>query len=87
LEEAGEEIIRIDGHTNSKERQRLVQHFQTSADVRFAVLAITAAGISITLTAGTFCFYFSICFCALSFIFVYVDMNFLTFSNNLFLYF
>jgi len=52
LKEAGEEIIRIDGHTSGKERHRLVTHFQASADVRFAVLAITAAGISITLTAG-----------------------------------
>ena len=48
----GIETIRIDGRTNSKERQIRAQLFQTSATCRVAILSITAAGIAITLTAA-----------------------------------
>ena len=44
--------IRIDGGTPSSERQRLVSVFQQQADVRVAVLSITAAGTGLTLTAA-----------------------------------
>lgn len=44
--------IRIDGSTASESRQTLVDHFQTTEDVRVAVLSITAASTGITLTAA-----------------------------------
>jgi len=45
--------IRIDGSTMPKERQRMVQSFQTNPKVRIAVLNITAAGVAVTLTAAS----------------------------------
>ena len=48
----GAEYIRIDGTTPSKDRQSRVQFFQNSASCRVAVLAITAAGVALTLTAA-----------------------------------
>ena len=53
LTQRGEEYIRIDGQTPSKERHSRVQRFQTSSQCRVAILAITAAGIAITLTAAS----------------------------------
>jgi SWI/SNF-related matrix-associated actin-dependent regulator 1 of chromatin subfamily A len=49
----GEEYIRIDGQTASKDRHSRVQHFQGSSQCRVAILAITAAGIALTLTAAS----------------------------------
>lgn len=45
--------IRIDGSTASKQRQNLVDIFQTDPACRVALLSLTAAGVSITLTAAT----------------------------------
>jgi SWI/SNF-related matrix-associated actin-dependent regulator 1 of chromatin subfamily A len=53
LTQRGEDFIRIDGQTASKERHGRVQLFQTSSQCRVAVLAITAAGIALTLTAAS----------------------------------
>lgn len=53
LSQRGEEYIRIDGQTASKDRHTRVQQFQTSSQCRVAVLAITAAGIALTLTAAS----------------------------------
>ncbi|KAJ8601749.1 hypothetical protein CTAYLR_006744 [Chrysophaeum taylorii] len=44
--------IRIDGATPPKERQRLVDQFQTNPDVRAGLLSVTAAGEGLTLTAA-----------------------------------
>lgn len=52
LTQRGDEFIRIDGQTASKDRHSRVQHFQTSSQCRVAILAITAAGIALTLTAA-----------------------------------
>ena len=46
-------FIRIDGGTPGEERQNLVQRFQRDPRIRVAVLAITAAGVALTLTAAS----------------------------------
>jgi hypothetical protein len=53
LTQRGEDFIRIDGQTPSKERHARVQQFQNTAQCRVGVLAITAAGIALTLTAAS----------------------------------
>ena len=57
LTQRGESYIRIDGQTPSKDRHSRVQQFQTSSDMRVAILAITAAGIALTLTAASTVFF------------------------------
>eukprot|EP00606_Chrysophyceae_sp_TOSAG23-5_P000122 GSChrysophyteH2.ASY1.ANO1.1632.1 assembled CDS len=57
LSEEGHDFIRIDGLTPSSERGNLIQRFQTDGGVRVAVLAITAAGVGITLTAAATVFF------------------------------
>ncbi|CAM9140849.1 unnamed protein product, partial [Laminaria digitata] len=47
------EYIRIDGRTKPKDRQDLVDKFQSNPSVRVALLGLTAAGIGITLTAAS----------------------------------
>ncbi|CAM9597424.1 unnamed protein product, partial [Ectocarpus sp. 13 AM-2016] len=47
------EYIRIDGRTKPKDRQDLVDTFQSNPSVRVALLGLTAAGIGITLTAAS----------------------------------
>lgn len=49
----GVEFIRIDGRTPSKDRFNRVELFQTSSSCRVAILAITAAGVALTLTAAS----------------------------------
>ena len=44
LESNSVDYIRIDGSTQSKHRQMLVDHFQDDAACRVAILSITAAG-------------------------------------------
>ncbi|KAK7070522.1 SWI/SNF-related matrix-associated actin-dependent regulator of chromatin subfamily A-like protein 1 [Halocaridina rubra] len=51
-EEAKARYIRIDGRTSGDARQKFVNQFQNSSDVRVAVLSITAANAGITLTAA-----------------------------------
>lgn len=53
LSRRGTECIRIDGQTQPRDRFARVKHFQTSSVCRVALLAITAAGVSITLTAAS----------------------------------
>ena len=53
----GKGYIRIDGRTNGAIRQGLVTQFQTDPSVRVAVLAITAAGVGLTLTAARTVFF------------------------------
>ncbi len=53
LTQRGEDYIRIDGQTPSKERHARVQQFQNTAQCRVGVLAITAAGIALTLTSAS----------------------------------
>ena len=48
----GHSYIRIDGGTYAEERQNLVMRFQKDPSIRVAVLAITAAGVALTLTAA-----------------------------------
>jgi len=48
----GVDMIRIDGSTSGKDRHDNTKHFQSTPSCRIALLAITAAGISITLTAA-----------------------------------
>ncbi len=48
----GENLIRIDGQTSGRDRHDNTIYFQTTPSCRVALLAITAAGISITLTAA-----------------------------------
>jgi len=57
LAQRGQECIRIDGQTPSKERHSRVQHFQSGSHCRVALLAITAAGIALTLTAASTVFF------------------------------
>jgi len=52
LARRGEDYIRIDGQTNSKDRHTRVQTFQNNSKCRVALLSITAAGIALTLTAA-----------------------------------
>ena len=52
-----ESYIRIDGSVPSKERFDLVERFQQSSACRLAILAITAAGVAITLTAASTVFF------------------------------
>lgn len=49
--------IRIDGQTSGRERHAKVHQFQTQPSCRVALLAITAAGIAITLTAANHVFF------------------------------
>jgi hypothetical protein len=51
------QFIKIDGTTSSKDRHAHTQRFQNDADVRVAVLGITAAGIALTLTAANVVFF------------------------------
>ncbi len=50
---AGLNVIRIDGSTPMNKRQGLVEKFQNDEDTHVCLLAITAAGIGITLTAAS----------------------------------
>jgi SWI/SNF-related matrix-associated actin-dependent regulator 1 of chromatin subfamily A len=52
LAERGVSIIRIDGATGTRERQDKVTLFQNDANVRVAVLSLTAASTGLTLTAA-----------------------------------
>ncbi|KFM27269.1 SWI/SNF-related matrix-associated actin-dependent regulator of chromatin subfamily A-like protein 1 [Auxenochlorella protothecoides] len=49
----GLRFIRIDGSTQTSDRQRLVNSFQENADVQVAILSIKAAGVGLTLTAAS----------------------------------
>jgi SWI/SNF-related matrix-associated actin-dependent regulator of chromatin subfamily A-like protein 1 len=57
LDNNAQDYIRIDGRTPSSERSNLINRFQTDPGVRVAVLAITAAGVGITLTAAATVFF------------------------------
>jgi len=43
------QYIRIDGETKQNNRQQLCENFQTNSNIRIAILAITAAGVGLTL--------------------------------------
>jgi SWI/SNF-related matrix-associated actin-dependent regulator 1 of chromatin subfamily A len=51
------DLIRIDGQTSGKDRHENTKYFQSTPSCRVALLAITAAGISITLTAASTVFF------------------------------
>jgi len=53
LNKARVKFVRIDGSVASHKRQGLVGDFQAGADVRAAVLSITAAGTGLTLTGAS----------------------------------
>eukprot|EP01038_Epipyxis_sp_PR26KG_P008999 gene8999-12140_t len=53
LQKINEPFIRIDGSTSSRDRHSFVEIFQKTGDCRVALLAITAAGIALTLTAAS----------------------------------
>ena len=53
----GVELVRIDGQTQSVDRFANTRHFQSAPSCRVALLAITAAGIGITLTAANTVFF------------------------------
>lgn len=57
LSNRGVDHIRIDGQTMSRERYGRVNRFQESPYCRVAVLAITAAGVAITLTSASTVFF------------------------------
>lgn len=46
-------FIKIDGSTNSDERKKCCDEFQTRDEVKVALLSITAAGVGITLTKAS----------------------------------
>ncbi|XP_027125391.1 uncharacterized protein [Coffea arabica] len=52
LLEKGVEYIRIDAHVSSIDRKEAVQSFQTSKQVKIAIIGILAGGIGLTLTAA-----------------------------------
>jgi len=53
--------IRIDGSVPAAERADLVQHFQVELSCRVAILAVTAAGEGLTLTAASICVFCELC--------------------------
>ena len=57
LSSKGVDHIRIDGQTMSRDRYSRVNKFQESPSCRVAVLAITAAGVAITLTSASTVFF------------------------------
>jgi SWI/SNF-related matrix-associated actin-dependent regulator 1 of chromatin subfamily A len=57
LHAKGIEYIRIDGKTQSTQRQPLVDHFQSTPSCRVAILSILAAGVGITLTKASKVFF------------------------------
>ena len=57
ISDRGDSFIRIDGSVSSKDRFDLVEKFQQSSTCRVAVLAITSAGVAITLTAASTVFF------------------------------
>ena len=57
IAQSGVELVRIDGQTQSVDRFANMRHFQTAPSCRVALLAITAAGIGITLTAANTVFF------------------------------
>ena len=52
LVEKKTEFIKIDGNTPPSQRQALCDVFQSSEDIRVALLSLTAASTGLTLTAG-----------------------------------
>ena len=52
-EDSKNKYIRIDGSTSPKFRQQQIKAFQTDPSTRIALLGITAAGVSVTLTASS----------------------------------
>lgn len=57
LTSKGVHYVRIDGNTSGRDRHSRVAEFQQVASCSVAVLAITAAGIAITLTAANHVFF------------------------------
>jgi hypothetical protein len=57
LTSKGAHYVRIDGNTSGRDRHSRVAEFQQVASCTVAVLAITAAGIAITLTAANHVFF------------------------------
>jgi hypothetical protein len=53
IEKRNIDLVRIDGQTSGKDRYENTKYFQSVSKCRVALLAITAAGISITLTAAS----------------------------------
>jgi SWI/SNF-related matrix-associated actin-dependent regulator 1 of chromatin subfamily A len=65
LTSVGLDHIRIDGQTVSKDRYARVNYFQDTPSCRVAVLAITAAGVAISLTSASTVFFVEL-FCTYS---------------------
>ena len=80
LAQRGQECIRIDGQTPSKERHSRVQHFQSSSHCRVAILAITAAGIALTLTAASTVYFAELFWTPASLLQVRLHMHFFKLS-------
>jgi SWI/SNF-related matrix-associated actin-dependent regulator 1 of chromatin subfamily A len=57
LKQGDIEHIRIDGRSTGRHRHASVLNFQSSSTCRVALLAITAAGVAITLTAASTVFF------------------------------
>jgi len=53
--------IRIDGSVPASERAGLVHNFQVELSCRVAILAVTAAGEGLTLTAASICVFCELC--------------------------
>jgi SWI/SNF-related matrix-associated actin-dependent regulator of chromatin subfamily A-like protein 1 len=52
LTDAEQKFVQIDGRTDTKKRQALVDSFQTDPFIKFAVLGISAAGVGLNLFAA-----------------------------------
>jgi SWI/SNF-related matrix-associated actin-dependent regulator of chromatin subfamily A-like protein 1 len=57
LDSSNVNMIRIDGQTSGRDRHESTRYFQNEPSCRVGLLAITAAGISITLTAASTVFF------------------------------
>ncbi|MCL7037183.1 hypothetical protein MKW94_010677, partial [Papaver nudicaule] len=53
ISEKGIGFVRIDGHTLARDRQSAVQAFRSSAEVKVAIIGITAGGVGLDFSSAS----------------------------------